>query len=184
MLAYVFWHIAGSAAAPRYEERLVAFHHALRRAAPDGFVRSAAYRIHDVPWLPDTAGYEDWYEVDDWAALGVLNAAAVSAPVRADHDAVARLAAWGAGGLYRLLRVAADFPAHSGSLWFAKPRERSYPDFTAEMEARAGGCAMWQRQMTLGPATEFCITGPEEQVRGLILPPDWQARWVHRWPLC
>ena len=183
MLAYVFWHIADSAA-PGYEERVVAFHYALRRAQPDGFVRSAAYRIHDVPWLPETTGYEDWYEVEDWAALGVLNTAAVSAPVRADHDAVARLATWGAGGLYRLLRVAADSPVHSGSIWCVKPRERSYPDFIAEMDALAAGCAVWQRQMTLGPATEFCITGPDAQVHGLTVPPQWQARWSRRWPLC
>ena len=184
MLAYVFWHCAALGVdASRYEERLAAFHRALRRSPSDGFVGSAAYRIQGAPWLPQAAGYEDWYEVEDWAALGALNAAAVSARVRADHDTVAHLAAGGAGGLYRLLRAAAEPAVHSGSLWFAKPRERSYIDFTAEVEALAAGCAVWQRQMVLGPATEFCLTGPEAQCRALTLPTQWQSRWVRRSPL-
>ena len=73
MLAYVFWHSpAVPERAPQYEERLAAFHRALQTAKPDGFLRSTAYRVHDGSWLPGAPGYEDWYEVADWAALGVL----------------------------------------------------------------------------------------------------------------
>jgi hypothetical protein len=184
MLAYVFWHYpTATEDASRYEERLVAFHHALRSAKPDGFVRSAAYRIHGAPWLPGAGGYEDWYEIKDWAALGVLNTAAVSGPVRPDHDAAARLADGGAGGLYQLLRQAAESAMHSGALWLTKPRDRAYPDFMAGLGALAAGCAVWQRQLVLGPAPEFCVAGPEAAVGGLQPPPEWLPRLIRRRPL-
>ena len=184
MLAYVFWHYAApTGEASRYEERLVAFHHALRSAKPDGFIRSTAYRIQGAPWLPKTPSYEDWYEIEDWAALGALNAAAVSGLVRADHNAVARLADGGAGGLYRQLRTGAESATSSGALWIVKPRGTSYPDFTGELDALPKLCAVWQRQMVLGPAPEFCVTGPESTVAGLQLPVHWQPRLIRRWPL-
>lgn len=184
MLAYVFWHYAAASVdVSQYEERLVTFHHALRKAKPDGFVRSAAYRIQAAPWLSNPVGYEDWYEIEDWAALGVLNTAAVSGPVRADHSAVARLADGGAGGLYRLLRAAAESAIHSAGLWLVKPREMPYPDFLAEVEQRSKGCALWQRQMVLGPAPEFCLAVPQDAVDGFRLLSEWQPRPIPRWPL-
>ena len=181
MLAYVFWHYAAASEdATRYEQRLVAFHRGLSGAPPDGFVRSAAYRIRGAPWLPNGVGYEDWYEIENWTALGALNAAAVSDPIRADHDAVARLADGGAGGLYRLLCAGAEPAVRSAALWLIKPRETPYRDFLAEVTALCRGCALWQRQMVLGPAPEFCVAGPEASVDGLQPPTQWQPRLIHR----
>jgi hypothetical protein len=184
MLAYVSWHSpAVPERAPQYEERLAAFHRALQTVKPDGFLRSMAYRVHDGTWLPGAPGYEDWYEVVDWAALGVLNATAVSASVRSDHDAVAELAG-GGGGLYGLLRPASTDPAsHTLATWAVKPRQVSYPDFIALLEMFPVDCALWQRQMVLGPAPEFCIAGPEALIRELGVPPQWQPQLVHRVPI-
>ena len=97
-LAYVFWHRpAESADRCGYESRLAAFHDRLRAQPPAGFRGSAAFRV-SVPWIGD--GYEDWYLVDDWHSVGVLNAAAVDAAHKRDHDAVAHDAGGGAGGIY------------------------------------------------------------------------------------
>jgi len=182
MLAYVFWHY--SAVDPSlYETRLVAFHRALQSTKPDGFVRSAVYQIQGAPWLPRSTGYEDWYEVEDWAALGALNTAAVFGQVGTEHNAVARLADGGTAGLYRRERQAAEPMSQTASLWFAKPRETSYPEFTARFDALPVGCTVWQRQMVLGPTPEFCIAGPEAAVAGLRLPFLEQARLVSRRPV-
>src|SRR4051794_21768971 len=114
MLAYVFWHRGAGAA---YRPALTAFHAALAAAPPAGFARSYAFRLDVAPWLAgDGDAYEDWYLVDDWAALGTLNDAAVSASRRAPHDAVARLAAAGAGGVYRCIAGEAS-PAGPVAAW-------------------------------------------------------------------
>src|SRR3954467_15606129 len=90
-LAYVFWHRpAEDVARSDYEERLRAFHATLE--SPSG-----SFRLHALPWKA-VDGYEDWYLVEDWAALGELNEAAVAAARRGEDDAAARLAADGGGG--------------------------------------------------------------------------------------
>src|SRR5215217_8166695 len=106
VLAYVFWHVAASGVdAADYEARLAAFHAALRRDdRPPGLGLTATVGLEAVPWLDGAAGYEDWYLVDNFAALGVLNAAAVSGGRRAqrrrgDHGARQRPAAARAPGL-------------------------------------------------------------------------------------
>jgi hypothetical protein len=49
------------------------------------------------------AGYEDWYFVEDYTALGILNEAAVGRGHRGPHDNLARRFGRGAGGLYGLV---------------------------------------------------------------------------------
>jgi len=133
VLAYVFWHRpAPGVDVGDYEARLRAFHESLD-------VVSAAFRLRLLPWRHDD-GYEDWYLVEDWTALGELNAAAVAAARKGEHDAAARLAGAGWAGIYKLIRGAAEPPA--GVHW--------------QPEAPADG-DHWQRQMTLGPAPEFCL---------------------------
>jgi hypothetical protein len=133
LLAYLFWHRpAAGVGTEEYEARLRAFHARLD-------VVSAAFRLHVLPWRHED-GYEDWYLVEDWAALGELNAAAVAAARRPEHDAAARLSGEGWGGVYRLIRGGAEPPA-------AVHWQREAP----------GDEAYWQRQMTLGPAPEFCL---------------------------
>ena len=92
-LAYVFWHwpIAG-ADRSQYERNLDGFHAAL--AAEDTRASRYSYtvKVPGLPWTP-SEGYEDWYVVDDFAALGDLNERAVKARARPFHDAVATMAA-------------------------------------------------------------------------------------------
>jgi hypothetical protein len=137
LLAYVFWHRpAPGVDVGEYEARLREFHATLD-------VVSAAFRLHVLPWRHED-GYEDWYLVEDWTALGELNAAAVAAARKGEHDAAARLAGEGWAGVWRLIRGAAEPPA--GLRW-----EATAPDDEA--------APYWQRQMTLGPAPEFCVVG-------------------------
>ena len=145
MLAYVFWHRpADGISVEDYEARLRAFHETLD-------VVSAAFRLHQLPWRHE-GGYEDWYLVEDWTALGELNEAAVAAARKGEHDAAARLAGAGWAGIYRLIRGVPEPPA--GVHW--------QPDAPGEGDH-------WQRQMTLGPAPEFCLVAPPAPSRERVV---------------
>jgi len=182
-LAYVFWHWPSSeVAAVEYESRQRAFHAALRDAPPRGFRRSMTHAVDHVPWSADgVAAYEDWYLVDDFAALGLLNEAAVSASRRAPHDSAAAHAAGGTAALLGL-RLGRAMTNPTVATWFAKPSGMSYEtllaQLTAEFATFDGG--LWMRQMTLGPGNEFCLLGaphaaPSEManVRQMSLRPVW-----------
>ena len=157
MLAYLFWHRPTPATDPAgYEKRLATFHARLARDPPAGFLGSAAFRV-TLPWT--RAEYEDWYLVADWAELGVLNGAAVDAARRDPHDAVAQHAGDGAGGVYAL-RAGDLAVIHAGAAsWSPKPRGVPYPDFELSVvqDRKPAEFALWQRQMVLGPAPEFCL---------------------------
>jgi hypothetical protein len=157
VLAYVFWHRPGAGVEPHaYEAALAAFHTALAADAPRGFVGSAAFRPDTAPWLPgEGPAYEDWYAVEDWEALGTLNAAAVSGPRAAPHDAVAFEAGAGAGGVYRL--IAGEGLGARAALWLPKPDGEPREAFHAALAATGG--AVWMRQMVLGPAPEYVVRG-------------------------
>ena len=135
MLAYVFWHRpAEDVDREDYETRLRAFHQTVDAS-------SACFAVDRLPWK-DLDGYEDWYLVEHWAALGVLNATAVNA----EHDAAAAGSAAGWGGVYALVRGAAEVPA--GGRWSHDD------DVSAETS--------WRRQLVLGPAPQFCVSGQPE----------------------
>jgi hypothetical protein len=153
MLAYVFWHWPREGTDPRsYCDRLERFHRALAASGPPGFRGSRSFLVEGVPGVAhEGALFEDWYFVDDFAALGVLNDAAVAAPSRPTHDDTAREAAGGAGGLYRL--HSARVASAAAAAWFGKPEGTSYAAFFASMPPEI---ELWQRQMVLGPAPEFC----------------------------
>jgi hypothetical protein len=154
MLAYVFWHWPASGVErDRYVARLVEFHRALRAAPPPGFRGSRVLAVAGAPWAGAPDAYEDWYLLDDFAALGALNDAAVSGSRAARHEAVARLAGGGAGGLYR--RLAAGTGAPAVAYWVAKPPGATHASFVARLPAAEA----WQRQLVLGPAPEFCVMG-------------------------
>ena len=79
-LAYVFWHWPPPESEPgTYETSLIRFHQALAQRKPEGFHRSFVFRLRGAPWA-ETDGplYEDWYLVEDFTALGLLNEGAVS----------------------------------------------------------------------------------------------------------
>ena len=176
MLAYVFWHWPQPGVdAETYVDHLVSFHRTLNANKPEGFNGSRVFRMRGVSWL-DTSGdaYEDWYLLDDSAALDRINEAAVSGICEAPHNVVAREAADGTAGLYRVKLGTATLEDPRFALWLPKPDGVSYTDFYSRLEPviKEANAALWQRQMTLGPTTEFVIhsTSPIQQ-----LPESWTA---------
>jgi hypothetical protein len=196
MLAYVFWH------QPRdphgldgYEAALLGFHRSLARSAPVGMSASAVFRVKELPWLayapdedtPATASYEDWYLLEDFAALGVLNEAAVGRGHLTSHDAAARGYGAGAGALYGLIEgepCAEALGDASLAVWVSRPPgspRRGLCELLGDgmQPARA---SLWRRHLVLGPAPEFCVltselpsgVGPER------LPEGWKATTLDR----
>lgn len=157
MLAYVFWHRPGDDAhRARYEEGLRAFHGTLD-------LGSASFRLERLPFESETGGgYEDWYLVEGWSALGDLNERAVDSLHRPSHDRVAAEVTRGWGGIYELLRGEAQVPA--GTEWFEKPLGEPTADFLAARPEET----IWRRQMVLGPAPEFCAATAARPARVAI----------------
>ena len=156
MLAYVFWHWPQPGVDTNtYVEHLVDFHRTLNANKPVGFQGSRVLRFRDASWL-DAKGeaFEDWYLIDDSAALDRINDAAVSGPCEAPHNLVAREAAGGTAGLYRL-RFGKILQDVRFAVWLSKPERMSYTDFYEALKPISA--SLWQRQMTLGPTTEFVI---------------------------
>ena len=125
MLAYLFWHRPREGVpAGDYERALETFHRSLARRPPAGMTALASYRLAELPWQardtpagpPDAIAqdppeglllapaYEDWYLVDDYGSLGVLNEAAAGRGHRSRHDDVAALTGPGAGRRVRAAR--------------------------------------------------------------------------------
>ena len=164
MLAYVFWHWPQAGVdQDTYVDHLRAFHETLAANRPSGFQRSVVFRIHGANWL-NTQGdaYEEWYLLDDSAAMDRINEAAVSGPCEQPHKRVAREAADGVGGLYRLRAGEENLAESRFAVWLSKPAGVSYNDFYAALQPLTSqqGVALWGRQMTLGPTTEFCLHSP------------------------
>ena len=156
MLAYVFWHRpAEGTATAAYEARLGVFHDTLAAHSPAGFRGSAALRVSEAPWLPGSgAAYEDWYAVEDWAALGRLNDAAVRGARAEPHGAVAARAGAGAGAVYGLVSGPPVLAARRAS-WLAKPPGGDRGAFHAKLAGP--GRSVWMRQLVLGPAPEYAV---------------------------
>jgi len=175
MLAYVFWHWPQSSVDPEaYVEHLVAFHQTLAANKPVGFQQSVVFRIRGASWLNTSdEAYEEWYLLDDSAALDPLNEAAVTGVCEEPHNQVARQAAGGTGGLYRLRAGREDLAQTTSAIWLSKPDGVSYKDFYATLEPLTSkqNTAVWGRQMTLGPTTEFCIHSPS----AIQLPPGFSG---------
>jgi hypothetical protein len=164
MLAYVFWHWpTAEADRGEYEKALREFHRALAAAKPQGFRRSAAFRLRGAPWLPADEAYEDWYLLEGSAALDVINDAAVTAARKEPHDRAARHAAGGAAGLYRLRAGSDNVEGARHAYWLAKPAGVSYDDFYSQLRPFTDqpGVGLWGRQMVLGPTPEFCLRTPK-----------------------
>jgi hypothetical protein len=177
VLAYVFWHVpAADVAAADYEARLAAFHAELRSGDPAWLGPTATFALAAVPWLGGSAGYEDWYVVEDFTALGTLNAAAVSGARKPPHDAAAAAARTGLGGVMGHVAGPALTAAPRWAAWLSKPAGAAYEAFHAELAAALPpGASAWRRQMVLGPSTEYCVLAAAEAE----LP--WPA--AHAWPL-
>ena len=161
MLAYVFWHWPQSHIdVDSYIHHLLEFHQTLAVNKPAGFQESVVFRVRGASWLnTNDYAYEEWYLLDDSAAMDRLNDAAVSGVCEEPHNRVAREAADGTGGLYRLRAGHEELPAAKYALWLSKPTGVSYKDFYTTLHPLTSqeGVGLWGRQMTLGPTTEFCI---------------------------
>lgn len=147
MLAYLFWHRPRVGVDPEdYERHLARFHETLAAEIS----ASACFRVRQLPFV-EHGGYEDWYLVEEWAALGLLNDLAVSGRRGTAHDAAADLAGAGWGGVYRAVRGTPHPP--EGTRWVSKPRDQTYRSFLDAEPA----ASVWQRELVLGPAPEFCL---------------------------
>jgi len=179
MLAYVFWHWhKDTVGQSQYENDLQHFHETLSLNKPAGFNGSAVFSIERADWLqtPGTA-YEDWYLLDNSAAMDPLNHAAVHDACEEPHNLVARNAAGGTGGLYRLRSGKENLSKTRFATWLSKPEQISYRDFYQSLESLSTqpGIALWGRQMTLGPTTEFCLHSENQ----LTLPAGYDGK-VHQ----
>lgn len=144
MLAYVFWHRPRVDVDPAaYDAGLLGLHASLAATPPPGFRGSASFARAELPFFD---GYEDWYLIDDWTALGVLNDHAVSSPHLAPHDAVAHRADAGAGAVFALTRGTPDFDAARTATYSEEP---------------VPGDVTWRRQLVLGPAPQYIAHSAE-----------------------
>jgi hypothetical protein len=203
MLAYLLWHRPADGIEPEAYERACAhFHRSLRHSPPAGFRGSAVYRAGELPWLAG-GGYEDWYFLEDFTALGVLNEAAVAHGHRGAHDELARRFGAGAGGLYGLLEGHPDLEGAPLAVWVARPPVAGrLGDGSAANVSRSGRpplgellgdgmdpqhTSLWRRALVFGPAPEYCLlTGePPAGVAPTRLPEGWHALTSARallWP--
>ncbi|GHO59915.1 hypothetical protein [Ktedonobacter robiniae] len=179
MLAYVFWHQrASNVTREEYQEKLVAFHQILQERQPQGFVGSLVLEMAQLPWMVEGSEvYEDWYLVENSAALDPLDNAAVTGICREPHHQVARLANNGTGGLYRLKEGTINLTQVAEmrfATWFSKPSGMSYDKLYEILHQRPYDQQgiLWQRQMTMGPALEYCLHGSQksllaEEIKGV-----------------
>ena len=187
MLAYIAWHRpAAEVDAAAYERAIEHLHSSLAHRPPSGFNGSAAFRVSGVPWLasassPDepSSGYEDWYLVDSWSSIGVLEEAAVSHGHLTAHDAVSSKTEISHGAIYRLSEGHARLGDARVSVWVARGREHEHPSLEAllgdGMDPATAG--LWRRCIGLGPAPEYCLlaTEPPAGVAEARLPAGWRA---------
>jgi hypothetical protein len=192
VLAYLFWHQPRDPdASEAYEEALTAFHRSLARSLPVGTLASATFRVAELPWLspsgePELA-YEDWYLVEDFAALGVLNEAAVGRGHVSAHDEAARRAGPGTAGVYALIEgepCAQALGEASLAVWITRPAgstQRGLGELLGDGMDPAHA-SLWRRQMNLGPAPEFCLLADESPsgVGAERLPSGWVANVLER----
>ncbi len=182
MLAYLLWHRpADGVERETYEHASERFHRSLHHSPPAGFRGSAALRLAECPWLasPQEAAYEDWYLLDDFTALGVLNEAAVTHGHRSAHEGIARRFGSGAGGLYGLLEGHADLADAPRAVWVSRPPGEP-PGELAQLLADGidpAHASLWRRALVFGPAPEYCLLAPELPPGGspTRLPAGWGA---------
>lgn len=188
MLAYVSWHRpAPGQQQTAYEQALEHFHRSLAHRPPSGFRGSVTYRAGEVPWLgwPDGQedrsgqGYEDWYLLDGWSAVGVMEEAATSRGHITAHDDVARRSGITTGAVYRLSEGHARLGDVRVSAWVSRPAGRESPTLSDLLgdgmdEQRAG---LWRRCIGLGPAPEYCLLAPAtpDGVSPERLPLGWEV---------
>jgi len=183
MLAYFFTHWPLASISPgHYEDALQSLQRSLAKHAPQGFHQSWVLAVQGLPWANHgQAAYEDWYLVDDFTALGVLNEAAVNPPHQDTHVVVARMANGGKGGVYALKQGTYEPAQIRYAAWFSKPAGIAYAACFQQLAALTNhpGAALWQRQMVLGPGLEFCL----HTIQPVTLPEAFQALQIEVRPI-
>jgi hypothetical protein len=197
-----------------YERACERFHRSLQHSPPAGFRGSAVFAVAEHPWRasapleqsrpadpieaessPDHASerspsgehgrtYEDWYLLEDFAALGVLNEAAVAHGHRSAHDDLAKRFGTGAGGLYRVLEGHPDLAGTPLAVWVARPPgapRRALGELLGD-GIDPEHASLWRRQLVLGPAPEYCLLTrePPAGVAPTRLPEGWRATVCER----
>ncbi len=187
MLAYLLWHHpADGIERETYEHACERFHRSLHHSPPAGLRGSAVFRVREPPWPAPAQGeaYEDWYLLDDFAALGVLNEAAVAHGHRSSHDEVARRFGKGAGGLYGLLEGHADLADALQAIWVSRPRGEPRGELAQLLGdgMDPAHASLWRRALVFGPAPEYCLLSPEppKGVSPTRLPDGWHATVCER----
>jgi hypothetical protein len=204
VVAYLFWHRPREPSeAESYERAQTAFHRSLARTPPVGLRAAALFRVDEPPWLGPAAAavgagtgepaadaapvYEDWYLLEDFTALGVLNEAAVGHGHRSTHDEAARRFGSGAGALYGLVEGELSTESLSGAavaVWVARPPgspRRGLVDLLGD-GMDPSHASLWRRHLVLGPAPEFCLLAGEAPagVGSARLPEGWTATVLER----
>jgi hypothetical protein len=191
LLAYLLWHRpADGIERDAYEHAGERFHRSLQHAPPAGFRGSAIFRVGELTWLDSPfggqagAGYEDWYLLEDFSALGVLNEAAVAHRHRTAHDALARGFGAGAGGLYGLLEGRPDLGSTPLGIWISRPPVSRPPGVAGGALGELLGdgidpehSSLWRRSLVFGPAPEYCLLAhePPAGIAPSRLPQGWSA---------
>jgi hypothetical protein len=199
VLAYLSWHCPASGVeVEAYERALAEFHRSLAHSVPSGFRGSASFRAPQLPWLAPAftpgevvgqasaaSAYEDWYLLEDWAALGVLEEAAVSHAHVSSHDKVASLSGASTSAVYRFIEGHAGLDQAQVTVWVARAGGGyEHPSLSAllgdGMDPALDG--LWRRCLGLGPAPEFCLLGSEAAagVAPSRLPQGWSATTLPR----
>lgn len=188
MLAYVSWHRpAPDVDHDAYEQALERFHRSLAHRPPSGYRGSTAFRAGELPWLGEPGGggaYEDWYLLDGWATLGVIEEAAVSRGHATAHHAIAHLAGAATSSVYRLGEGHERLAHTALSVWVQPSRGHASPtiaDLLGDgMDRHSSG--LWRRCLGLGPAPEYCLLACEgssvAELSGVAqsrLPDGWRA---------
>jgi hypothetical protein len=195
VLAYLSWHRpAAGVQQAAYEQALQRFHRSLAHRPPSGFRGSAALRLQQLPWLApilgegkideSTAAYEDWYLLDDWTAVGVLEEAAVARGHETAHHAIAARAGVATGSVYRLLEGSPRPSATDVAVWVAHEpgHDRDSPAALLGDGMDPARDGLWRRCLGLGPAPEYCLLAaePPAGVAASRLPPGWVAHSLSR----
>jgi hypothetical protein len=192
VLAYLSWHRAAAGVDPgAYEKALEHFHRSLARRPPSGFCGSAALRLSELPWLApvdgadaQAAGYEDWYLLEDWNAVGVLEEAAPARGHETAHRQIASLAGAATGAVYRLVEGRARPSGAGEAIWVEHRPGGERPSLGAllgdGMDPERD--ELWRRCIGLGPAPEYCLLAaePPAGVAAGRLPSGWVARTIAR----
>ena len=205
MLAYISWHLpAATVEAAAFEQALERFHRSLAHRPPSGFRGSAAFRARGLPWLGHDVGagsasegagsasgdagsvstYEDWYLVDGWSAVGVLEEAAVARGHQSSHEAVAAITGATKGAIYRLIEGLPRVEQAPLAVWVK--RAPGHAPVTVEDLLADGvdrdAVGLWRRCLGLGPAPEYCLLAaePPAGVSPSRLPAGWRATAISR----